>query len=77
MFFLPKNNFSPIDIKLAKWESELIVCQYKEYNNLTLDLLEVMMHKEFPEGTMMSASVGVLYSLGAFYNRIVENKKFT
>ena len=77
MFFLPKNNFSPIDIKLAKWESVLIVCQYKEYTNPTLDLLEVMMQKEFPGGAIISASEGVLYSWEAFYNLIVENTKFT
>lgn len=34
-----------------------------------------MMHKEFPEGAVMSASVGVLYSCEAFYHWVVENKK--
>jgi hypothetical protein len=46
----------------------------KKYNNLSFDLLEVIMHKEFPEGAVASASAGVLYSTEAFYDLIIRTK---
>lgn len=46
-------------------------------NNLSFDLLEVIMQNEFPEGAIASASAGVLYSSEAFYDLIIRKKSLT
>lgn len=53
------------------------IASIKKYNNLSFDLLEVIMHKEFPEGAVASASAGVLYSSEAFYDLIIRKNSLT